>query len=245
MSSAVIIGATSGVGRALAEELAMAGFDLLLVARDLEDLEATAANIRLRFRRECHVVAQDIADPNWDVDSFALACRDKLHGVDCLLVPAGGALKADIGANSSVLMQVLAVNYLGPARLAAAFGRLMGERKSGDLVLFSSIAASAPRRRNPAYSAAKAALETYAQALRHDLEPLGVRVSCIRLGYVDTAQSFGMKLMLPVARPQAVAAFVRAGLMRRAGRHHYPSFWWGITTVLSHLPWVVYRRLSF
>ncbi|HWA71910.1 MAG TPA: SDR family NAD(P)-dependent oxidoreductase [Polyangiaceae bacterium] len=245
MSSAVIVGATSGVGRALAEDFAKAGFHLLLVARDREDLEATACNIRLRFGTRCHVLAQDIGDPSWDVAAFARDCSEKLDGVDCLLVPAGGVTSADVGATEEVLSQLTAVNYLGPARLAAAFGTLMSQLGRGSVVLFSSIAAAAPRTRNAAYSAAKAALETYARALRHALEPKGVRISWIRLGYVDTPQSFGMKLALPVARPEDVARFVRARIRAGSGPYHYPFFWRAVTLVLRVLPWALYRRLSF
>jgi short-subunit dehydrogenase len=245
VSSAVIVGATSGVGRALAENFAKAGFHLLLVARDREDLEATACNVRLCFGTRCHVLAQDIGDPAWDVAAFARDCNDKLDGVDCLLVPAGAVTTGDVGASEEVLSLLTAVNYLGPARLAAAFGRIMSERGRGSVVLFSSIAAAAPRTRNAAYSAAKAALESYARALRHALEPKGVRITWVRLGYVDTPQSFGMKLALPVARPEDVARFVRGRIARGSGLYHYPFFWWAVTLVLRLLPWPLYRRLSF
>ena len=92
---------------------------------------------------------------------------------------------------------------------------------------------------------AKAALETYAKALRITLEPRGVRVFVVALGYVDTALSFGMRLLFPVADPAAVAAFVVRQGLRKSGKRHFPAFWWGITTVLRLLPWFIYRRLSF
>lgn len=244
MSSAVVIGASSGVGRALAEHLAREGYDLLLVARDHRDLQPLASDLKLRFGRLCTFVVADVGDDKWDVGAFFDQCKRSLGDIDLLLVPAGGASPRDVGAEPDVLSSVLGANFLGPARAAATFGRGMAERGSGAIVLFSSIAAAAPRRKNAAYSAAKAALEVYARGLRHELEPKGVQVVVISLGYVDTAQSYGMRLLFPVVQPAAVAKY--AIVAARAGGHHfYPWFWYWVVTLLRLLPWRVYSRLSF
>lgn len=245
---AVIVGASSGVGRALTQRLAQEGYNLVITSRDPRDLEATAADLRLRYGIKCWVITQDIAEEGWDAVDFAKACEQKLGSVDCLLVPAGGANAADAGPNPDVLEDVFGVNYLGPAKLAAAFGQLLGERGSGSIVLFSSIAAVAPRSKNPAYSAAKAALETYAAGLRHSLARRNVAVMVVALGYVDTPQTFGLSLLLPVASPEAVAEHVVGRLLRasaRGGKVYFPGFWWGVTTTLRLMPWSLYRRLQF
>jgi NAD(P)-dependent dehydrogenase (short-subunit alcohol dehydrogenase family) len=241
----VVVGASSGVGRALARALARAGFDLVVVARDLRDLEATAADVRLRHGISCSAVVQDIGAVDWNVEGFVEHCAEVLGSVDCVLVPAGAISEDDRGANPAAVFPMMATNYLGPARVAAAFGRRMAAAGSGSIILFSSIAAAAPRQRNAAYSAAKSALETYAKALRTELEPHGVRVLVLALGYVDTALSFGLPLRFPVASPESVAAFVLRHGMSSAGRRYFPTFWWWITMVLRHLPWFIYRRLSF
>jgi len=245
MSSAVIVGASSGVGRSLATALAGAGFNLVVVARDERDLEATAADVRLRYGIACSHVVQDIGAVDWDAQGLVDTCAAKVGRVDCVLVPAGAVSEDDYGTNPAVVLPMMATNYLGPARIAAAFGRHMTTSGGGSIVLFSSIAAAAPRQKNAAYSAAKAALETYAKALRTYLEPRGVRVLVMSLGYVDTAQTFGLPLRFPVATPAAVAAYVVKICLRASGKRHFPAFWWWITMVLRHLPWFVYRRLSF
>lgn len=244
MSSAVVIGASSGVGRALAERLASEGYDLVLVSRDARDLEPIASDLRLRFRRQCTFVVADIGDSHWDATEFARQCTARMGHVDLLMIPAGGASAHDVAGDPEGISGVVATNFLGPARAAAAFGRVMTERGVGAIVLFSSIAAAAPRRRNAAYSAAKAALEVYARALRQELEPKGVRVVVVALGYVDTGQSYGMHLKFPVAQPSDVAKFVMV-VANRGGKRYYPWFWYWIVTVLRVLPWRVYSRLSF
>jgi len=245
VSSAVIIGASSGVGRALATALGAAGYNLVVVARDARDLEATAANVQVRYGVTCSAFVQDIGAADWDVQGFVDACIAQLGRIDCVLVPAGALSDDDHGANPSVLIPLTATNYLGPARLAAAFGNHMATAGAGSIVLFSSIAASAPRQKNAAYAAAKAALETYAKSLRTALEPRGVRVLVLSLGYVDTTLSFGLPLLFPVASPVAVAAYVVKHGLHASGKRHFPAFWWWITTILRHLPWFIYRRLSF
>lgn len=245
MSSAVIVGASAGTGRALASAMAKAGYALTIVSRDARDLEPVASDVRLRFGVTCHAVAQDIAQPDFDAEAFAQACVQAHGAVECLLVPAGAVSNSDVDANVAAIGPMAATNYLGPARLAAAFGREMASRGKGVIVLFSSIAAAAPRSRNAAYSAAKAALEVYAKALRVDLEPRGVRVVVIALGYVDTRLSFGMKLLFPVSSPAAVAEYVVRRALHASGKRHYPRFWWWITMTLRHLPWALYRRLRF
>lgn len=245
VSSAVIVGASSGLGRSLAPALARAGFNLVLVARDGRDLEATASDVRVRHGVTCAAVVQDIGAADWDVQGFVNTCTATLGRVDCVLVPAGAVSDDDHGANPAAVWPLAATNYLGPARVAAAFGRQMADAGGGSIILFSSIAAAAPRQKNAAYSAAKAALETYAKALRTALEPRGVRVLVLTIGYLDTALSFGMPLKFPVANPSVVAEYIVKRCLRASGKRHHPLFWGWITLILRHLPWFIYRRLSF
>lgn len=245
MSNAVVVGATTGVGRALARALAAQGHNLVIVGREQGDLDALLSDLRFRAAQTFEAVPQDIADPGWNVEAFAEHCERCLGGsIDAVFVPAGGAREDDVGARSELVEPVAAVNYVGPARVAAVFGARMASRGAGVVVLVSSIAATAPRTKNAAYSAAKAALEVYGKALRHALEPRGVRIITVALGYVDTSQSFGLQLALPVASPEAVADGLIA-LSRGAGGHyHLPRFWWLVTTTLRLLPWPVYRHLK-
>jgi NAD(P)-dependent dehydrogenase (short-subunit alcohol dehydrogenase family) len=245
---AVVVGSSSGVGRALCRRLAREKVDLVIVSRDSRDLEPTCADLELRFGIRCRSLAADIAAGDFDADSLLDACEERIGNIDTLLVPAGGAVELDQGPNPDVIDAVAGPNFTGPAKLAAAFGRSFGERGGGSIVLFSSIAAVAPRARNPAYSAVKAALEVYAQGLRHALWQKGVGVWVVALGYVDSPQTFGKALLFPKKSPDAVADFVVNRLLRRpsqSGKRYFPLFWWCVTACLRLLPWFLYRRLRF
>jgi NAD(P)-dependent dehydrogenase (short-subunit alcohol dehydrogenase family) len=240
----VIVGATSGVGRALARRLAAAGHDLVIAGRDRVELEVAAADLVFRHGHRCEVLCADIADPAWDAEVFVAECLERLQGcVDNLFIPAGGARSDDRGPNPAVIAEVTALNFVGPGRLGAAFARVMQAAGGGAIVFFSSIAAAAPRGENTAYSASKAALEVYAAGLRQALDGHGVRIISVTLGYVDTPQSFGLQLALPVASPEAVAERLLNLSRGPGGSYHLPRFWWLVTTTLRALPRPVYRRL--
>lgn len=244
MRDAVVIGASSGVGRALADALASQGSDLVLVARNAEDLEPTAADLRVRYRVHCRAVAADIGTPDWSATDFASFCLDELGALDIVYITAGAVFPPDDPLDPADLASVTSTNFLGPARVAAAFADVMFWRRRGAIVLVSSIAAAAPRGLNAAYSASKQALESFARSLRFRLQGSGVSVGVLVLGYADTALAHGLPLRLPMVRPSAVARYlVRRGAFE--GRTHYPRFWAPTTLVLRHLPWFIYRRMRF
>jgi decaprenylphospho-beta-D-erythro-pentofuranosid-2-ulose 2-reductase len=241
---AVIVGATSGVGRALARRMAQAGYDLVIAGRDQVELDIMVSDIVFRHGHRCQALRADIADPEWSAEAFVDTCCLCLGGrVDSLFIPAGGAREDDSGPNPAVVAPLTAVNFVGPARLGAAFARVMQAAGGGAIVFFSSIAAAAPRSENSAYSAAKAALEVYATGLRHALEGQGVRIISVTLGYADTPQSYGLQLSLPVTAPEVLAERLLKLSLGRGGSYHLPRFWWLVTTTLRMLPWPVYRRL--
>ena len=243
---AVVVGASSGVGRALAERLAREGFDIVIVARDGRDLECVAADLgqRLGARVVCRPI--DITAAEFDVEAFCRDCLDTLDGLDALFLPAGQVSDRDEGLVSGELLgRLVRVNFTGPIDVLAPFVAHFKQQKRGDLVLFSTIAAAAPRGRNMAYAAAKAGLEFYSRALRHHLDGSGVNIQVYALGYVDTAMSFGQSLKLPVAKPAAVADEVVRHLGQDRGVVYYPSFWRYVTLVLRHLPYFLSRRLRF
>jgi short-subunit dehydrogenase len=244
--TAVVVGASSGVGRALAEALAERHTDLVLSATDPRDLHALASDLALRWGIRAHPQPLDLADPLLD---FAEVCKrwvTLLGRVDSLLLPVGYVSRHDDGPPSPGLIETtVRINYTGVIALAAEFARVFEQQGHGRIVAFSSIAAAVPRRRNMVYASAKAGLETYFQALRHYFAGSGVRVQVYALGYVDTAMTYGLRLRLPAVPPRRVALRVIAHLDKDVGRVYYPRYWGLVTRLLRLLPWRVYRRLRF
>jgi short-subunit dehydrogenase len=243
---AIVVGASSGVGRALAAELSRRGFDLVLAARGERDLEAVAADLRLRWGNAVAVEPIDLAAPDFDARSFCERCLARLGGLDAVLVTAGLIDPRDVGLTEPELAaRLVRVNYSGVLQLVAELGRYLEQQDRGTPVTFSSIAAAAPRRKNAVYSSAKAALEVYCRALRHHFRDRKVVVQTYALGYVDSAMTFGQELRFPIASPEKVAAHVVRNLGRDCGRVYLPRFWALVVLVLRHLPWSLYKRLDF
>lgn len=242
----VVIGASSGVGRAIAEELARRGDDLVLVARDGRDLECLARHLALTCGISAYVESLDL--DVGEMDSAALVERwIALTGrLDGLVAPAGYIEEAQTALPSEeVIETTVRVNYLNLAKIVTAGARYFEAQNRGVIVGFSSIAAAVPRSRNMIYASAKAGWETYLRSLRHYFASQNVIVQAYALGYVDTAMSFGQRMLLPPASPRAVAVRVVRMLERDIGVVFYPGYWYWITGTLRHLPWSLFRRLRF
>jgi short-subunit dehydrogenase len=227
----IIVGASSGIGRSLAEELAKRGGSLVLVSSDGRDLDALAHDLTIRHGVSVSWTTDHPACPD-DIDGLFFPIGAIDEGDDCLLPPA----RADALINTNFRSVVAVIDQFLPRML---------EQRRGVIVGFGSIAAARGRTRNAIYAASKRALESYFESLRHRCEASGVAVQFYILGYVDTQLSFGKKLMLPKASPESVARAVVDGLQKGSGVRYLPKFWRLVTAVVRVTPWAIYKRLQF
>lgn len=240
--TAVVVGASSGLGRALAVELARNGHDLLLVASDPRDLAVMAADLRLRYPVQTASLAIDLAGST-NPGARILEALDGLPPLSALSLPVGMSRNDDDGSLSAAgIGQMLAINLHAPIAIAhALLPALLATR--GAIVGFGSIAGARGRSRNVVYASAKRGLETYFESLRHGHLPSALRVQFHKLGFLRSNLTFGMKLPLPAAEPEAIARTVVAALERGSFTRYQPR-WWGLVALLVRsLPWFVFRRM--
>lgn len=238
--SYLIVGASTGLGRALAEEYAGAGFDLVLISRDRRDTEPLAAHLRIRFGIVAIPLAADLAHGNdcLAVIEDALARVSPLRG---LLLPIGASDPDDeMGLSDDLMMQLVYSNFLNPCRLLNA---LLPQLRGGEVVGFGSVAGMRGRTRNAAYAASKSALMTYFESLRHWAGSEEMSVRFYIPGYLDTNLAFGQDLPFRAADARSLARRVRAdtGLTRT---RYFPAYWRFIVSLILLLPWSIYRRLK-
>lgn len=239
----VVVGASAGLGRALAEQLAAGGRELLLVARDERDLKAIAADLRIRYGAAVGFAAADASDPEALADAVAAAVGGR--PVDGLLLPLGAVSEGDDGSlDPEAVARLFRVNLLGPMAVAGRLLPGMIERGRGLVAGFGSVAAVRGRSRNVAYAAAKRGLECYFESLRHLAGPRGVRVVLFRLGFVDTQLAYGRRLALPKADPQRLARRIVSRLGREQGVVVLPRFWLPLVWLVRRLPWRLYSRVK-
>jgi len=195
-SRALITGASSGLGREIAVQLAKSGTEVVLMARRGNLLEEVAAEIRAGGGR-AHTEVLDVTD----VERAQSAVREwdsRLGGFDLVLANAGlGEAAHSRELEWAAIDRVLQTNIRGAlAILHAATGPML-ERGTGTLAGMSSLAALRGMPASGAYSASKAALSTYLETLRIDLRGSGVKVVDIRPGFVHTPMTAGADHPLP------------------------------------------------
>lgn len=244
--AAIIIGASAGLGHALATQLAAQGWDLVIASRSQADLDAFADQIRTANGVAVTALAVDVRADDAVLRDFIEAATAAAPDPSAVLITAGSVAAVDDGTDSwSTTSDLVAANMTGVMKLGGHFVRRFEERGSGTLVLFSSIAASAPRRNNVAYAAAKAGLESFAKSMQHRLGRSGAAVQLYRLGYVDTRLAQGQDLKLRPADPATVAQRVIKGLGGRSKTVFEPRYWRVIVQGLRILPAPIYNRLDF
>ncbi len=243
--TAVVVGASTGLGLALSECLAADGWDLIIASRTQNDLEETAAKLRTDHLVEVTPIAINVSHEDAVLKQFI----DDVYEVatpEVVLITAGAVAPVDEGLGAwPTTSDLVATNMTGPMKLAGCFAELFEKRGSGTLVLFSSIAAGAPRRNNVAYSAAKAGLESFGRSMQHRLAGSGATVQLYRLGYIDTRLARGQDLKLPPADPHRVAARIVANLNSGSRTVFEPRYWGAIVRALRLLPARIYNKLRF
>jgi short-subunit dehydrogenase len=202
-----VTGASSGIGQALAEAYARAGWRLALVARRTEPMRAWAASTGLdasRFR----AYGADVAHP----DAIVGAARDCMaaQGLpDVVIANAGISVGMDtsIREDLDVMRDTFAVNNVGMAATFHPFVGPMRARGSGTLVGVASVAAIRGLPGHGAYCASKAGVVAYCESLRGELRGSGVRVVTILPGYIATPLTAGNRYPMPfLMQPDAFAA---------------------------------------
>jgi short-subunit dehydrogenase len=237
---AAITGASSGIGEAIARELARAGARVTLVARRREALEALAGEIGGNAFARPHDLSDSDKATDWIADA------EERHGPIDVLVNNAGIENSGPAAHADVAgaMRLFHTNLLSPLRITRHLLPAMIERRSGVIVDVASVAALAPTPLQAWYGASKAGLAAFSEALRGELRGTGVHVVTVYPGPVDTAMAasgyaaFGGKKgivgLLPEGTPAALARLVRRAIEKRQARVIYPRFY--ITA--RYFPWV-------
>ena len=244
MRRAIVVGASSGIGAAIARRLAAEGAAVAIVGRRAEELAKVAAEApgQTPVRPYVHDVVRFDETP----DLWARIEGD-LGGVDTLVYAAGvmpGVVEGEYTFDKD--RQMMEVNVLG----AMAWGDLAAAKfeaaRSGTIVGISSIAGERGRRGNPGYFTSKAALSTYLEALRNRTSRYGVNVVTIKPGFVDTPMTRGLQGMFWVVTPDYVARRTLALCRRGTSASAFlPSRWALVAFVVRSIPSFVFRHMNF
>jgi len=242
--SALVLGATSRVAHALAHALAARGHDVCVAARDLDEAERVAADVRVRSGHASVALRFDATD--FDAHAAFIDSVEAAVGALDTVVLAFGEMgaQADSERNAQAARQVIDVNYTGAVSVCERVAERLISRKRGTIIGVSSVAGDRGRQSNYIYGSAKGAFTLYLQGLRNRLFPLGVHVLTVKLGFVDTRMTWGMSTRIPIAAPEAAAQAILSAAAGGEDVLYYPRFWRGVMTLIGAVPERVFKRLK-
>ena len=243
---ATLLGATSGMGRALGRAMAARGERLFLLGRNADDVARSARDL------EAHGASGEVGSAYCDLldpTSFApaLARADAaLAGVDTVVLTAG-VLDAQeaLEADPERCARVLTVDFTHSVLFCEEARRVLLAHGGGTLCAFSSVAGDRPRKPVVLYGAAKAGLSHYLDGVDLRYRAAGLRVVCVKPGFVRTSMTAGLPAPPFAGEPDGVARVVLQAI--DAGRPvvYAPPVWRWVMAVVRRLPRAVLRRMSF
>jgi short-subunit dehydrogenase len=234
------------MGRALARALAERGDVLFLLGRDADEMALSARDLEVRgTRAPVGHGPLDLGRPAGFADALDAADR-ALGGLDALVV-TGGAFgrQEELASDPARLAALLEVNFTGTALLCQQAAARLAARGGGLVCAFSSVAGDRARRGNYLYGASKAGLSAFLDGLDLAYRERGVRVLCVKPGFVRTAMTAGLPVPPFAGEPEAVAAAVVRAIDRGASQVYAPGIWRWIMLVIRVLPRAVLRRVQF
>lgn len=239
----LVLGASSSVARAFARAAAEDGAEIILAGRDLDDMTRTAEDVSIRAGREVEVVAFDAED----VSGHAAFVADLTRRAGFLNVfLAFGAMpeQDEIDADFTLAERTIAVNYTGAVSVLHRLAPYLEEQGDGHVVVLSSVAGDRGRLKNYVYGSAKAGLNAYLQGLRARLFRKGVSVTTVKPGFMDTDMTWGIEGMFLVASPDKAARACLKAARKRRHVVYVPFFWWGIMTIIRHIPEFIFKKMN-
>lgn len=243
---AILVGASSGIGAALAKQLASEGWNVALLARRADLLAALCSAINQQAGEVRALAYVHDVTRTSEVPALLQKIIADLGGLDLLIYNTGALLPvARREFDFEKDRQLVAVNYLGALAWLNPAATLFQGMGAGTIVGIGSVAGDRGRVGSPAYNASKAALHTYLEALRNRLTRCGVHVLTVKPGFVRTDMLRHSPRAFLVTPPEKAAADIRRAIRRRKQQVYTPWFWGWIMFIVRNIPSVIFRRMSF
>jgi len=186
MPTALITGASSGIGKAFAHELAARNTNLVLVARSQEKLNQLAKQLQEQYKIQVEVIVKDLTEPNAAAAVFDIT-KTKGLTIDLLINNAGFGVYGDFAeGDGERQVKIVQLNILALVDLTHKFLPLMRQRRSGSIINVSSITAFQPIPYLSVYAASKAFIVSFSEALWAENRDYGVRVLVTCPGPIET-----------------------------------------------------------
>lgn len=235
---AIVIGASSGIGRELAKILAKEGYQIGLVARRKELL----VSLQTEIQGKTFIKQVDVSMSSEAMKQIEMLIHE-MGGVDLAILSSGvGYINPDFDWTKD--KETIEVNVFGFSSLTNVFMKHFLSKGNGHLVGISSVAAVRGSRQGLVYNASKAFISNYLEGLRHKVskERKQIIITDVKPGFVDTAMAKGDGLFWVTPVDKAAAIIYK--IIKKKKSHAYISPRWGIVAwLLKKMPKFLYDRL--
>lgn len=244
MKKIVIIGATSAIATEVSRAFAKEGAALYLLARNQPRLDELAKDLQVRGASTVHTATFDAQDIGSHDRLLEEAFRQLGH-IDAALIAHGDLPdQAACQKSSPAAQDALRTNLLSPIAFLTWLANYFETQKTGNITVISSVAGDRGRQSNYVYGAAKGGLTTFLQGLRNRLAPIGVSVTTIKPGFVDTPMTEHLPKGPLFASAQTVGARIHTAMNRGESVVYVPFFWRFIMLIIIHIPERVFKKLK-
>ena len=245
-SHALVVGASSGIGEALARRLAADGTRVALVARREDELRRIMDEINDSAGEERAIaVAHDVRVADEAQDLVQEIAR-RLGGLDLVIYAAGSMPEVAIDEYDTAKdREMLEVNLFGAVAWLNPVADRMARLGRGTIVGIGSVAGDRGRAPNPVYCTSKAGFHAYLESLRNRVDKLGVKVVTIKPGFVDTAMTRGKEGLFWVISADRAATIILKKARSGAVSAYVPARWRLVMTVVRSIPSFIFSKLGF
>ena len=243
---AIIVGASSGIGAALAHRLADEGYQIALLARRGEMLEKITIEINKKYGEiRALFYVHDVSDYD-SVPGLLRQIMADLGGLDTFIFNTG--ISRSVGYTDYDFekdRKTLEVNLLGALAWLNPVAEAFQSLQKGQIVGISSVAGERGRVGNSSYNTSKAALTTYLEALRNRLSRFGVNILTVKPGPVETDMIKDAKNPLWVIPPEQAAKDIYTAMRKRKQEIYTPARWRWVMLIIRNIPSFIFRKLTF
>ena len=243
----VVLGGTKGMGRALSRLMASRGDRVCLLGRDAVELARSADDLTARGASHAGFALCDLDVPRGFAGALAKASQ-QLSGIDVVVVTAAAfATQAQLESDRERLQYLLGLNFTNTILFCETAREHLMQAGSVNptLCVFSSVAGDRGRKPVVFYGATKAGLSRYLEGLDHRFASRGLRVVCVKPGFVRTSMTDGLPEPPFAGDPDAVAVRVLTAIDRGTPVVYAPPVWALIMAVIRLLPRAIMRRVDF
>ncbi len=237
----LILGATSDVGKALAQVYAEMKYPLILAARNIEDLEPIKSDLEIRKDAKVEIASFEATDYSSHAGFISKVGTPDI----CICVFGFLGDQTEAENDWSQANSIMSINYIGGASILEEVAKKMIDKKSGTIVGISSVAGERGRQSNYFYGSSKAGFTAYLSGLRNRLFHKGIHVLTVKPGFIDTKMTAGMDLPKPLtASPLQVAKAIAKGVSKKRNTIYVLGMWRLIMYIIKTIPEVIFKKLK-